>query len=242
MLEQGAASTASVLALGLIVGLRHAMEADHLAAVTAIVSERKSILGSSLVGGLWGLGHTLSLLAAGIAVLLLDFQIGERAGLALEFCVAIMLVGLGANAIRKLLAGGTLHTHEHRHGHHTHTHPHVHGHDPEPYAHTHHGLRLDKKPLLVGMMHGLAGSGAVMLLVLSTISSPVVGLIYIALFGIGSIGGMLVMSALISLPAYFTASRFARANWAVRMLAGVFSIGIGLFMAYEISFIERLFG
>jgi hypothetical protein len=242
MVEQGAVSTASLLALGLVVGLRHAMEADHLAAVTAIVSERKSVLGSSLVGGLWGLGHTLSLLAAGIAVLLLDFQIGDRTGLALEFCVAIMLIGLGANAIRKLLTGGTVHVHAHKHGHHTHTHPHVHGSSPEPEAHTHHGLRLDKKPLLVGMVHGLAGSGAVMLLVLSTIPSPVVGLIYIALFGIGSIGGMLVMSALISLPAYFTASRFARTNWVVRMLAGVFSIGFGLFMAYEISFVDRLFG
>jgi hypothetical protein len=242
MIEQGAVSTASALALGLVVGLRHAMEADHLAAVTAIVSERKSLLSSSLVGGLWGLGHTLSLLIAGIAVLLLDFKIGERTGLALEFCVAIMLIGLGANAIRKLLAGGTVHMHEHQHGPHTHTHPHVHDHSPEPAAHTHHGLRLDKKPVLVGMMHGLAGSGAVMLLVLSTISSPVIGLIYIALFGVGSIGGMLVMSALISLPTYFTAGRFARTNFAVRMLAGVFSIGIGLFLAYEISFVDRLFG
>lgn len=242
MVEQGAVTTASALALGLVVGLRHAMEADHLAAVTAIVSERKSLLSSSLVGGLWGLGHTISLLIAGIAVLLLNFRIGERAGLALEFCVALMLIGLGANAIRRLLAGGLIHMHEHKHGQRTHTHPHVHDHSPEPADHTHHGLRLDKKPVLVGMMHGLAGSGALMLLVLSTISSPVIGLIYIALFGIGSIGGMLLMSALISLPAYLTASRFARANFAVRMLAGAFSIGFGLFMAYEISFVDRLFG
>jgi ABC-type nickel/cobalt efflux system permease component RcnA len=242
MVEQGAISTASALALGLVVGLRHAMEADHLAAVTAIVSERRSLLSSSLVGGLWGVGHTASLLVAGIAVLLLDLRIGERTGLALEFCVALMLIGLGANAIRKLLSGGTVHMHEHHHGHHTHTHPHVHDHSPEPDVHTHHGLRLDAKPLLVGMMHGLAGSGALMLLVLSTISSPFVGILYIAIFGIGSIGGMLVMSALISLPAYFTANRFARANWAVRMLAGAFSIGFGLFMAYEIGFVDRLFG
>jgi len=241
MIEEGAVSTASVLTLGLVVGLRHAMEADHVAAVSAIVSERKGFWSSSLIGGLWGVGHTISLLIAGIAVLLLQFQISPRLELTLEFCVGIMLIVLGTNAIRKLIKGGTLHMHEHEHGGHRHLHPHIHESKPEPQEHTHHGFKLSARPVVVGMIHGLAGSGALMLLILSTISSPAVGLLYIVIFGIGSIGGMIIMSALIGLPVHFTAKNFSRANWAVRFLAGAFSLVFGLFMVYEIGFVEGLF-
>jgi hypothetical protein len=237
----GAASTASVLAFGLVLGLKHAVEADHLAAVTAIVSERKSVLGASLVGGLWGVGHTLSLLIAGIGVILFHLRIGERTALALEFCVGLMLVALGANALRKLARGGTLHLHWHRHGGHVHAHPHVHdGAGDGDVPHTHHGLRLSARPLLVGMVHGLAGSAALMLLVLSTISSPLAGLLYVLVFGVGSIGGMMLMSALVGLPLRLTAARFARAHLVVRCLAGLFSLGFGLLMVYEIGFKEGL--
>jgi len=241
MIEEGAVSTASVLTLGLVVGLRHAMEADHVAAVSAIVSERKGFWSSSLIGGLWGVGHTISLLIAGIAVLLLQFQISPRLELTLEFCVGIMLIVLGTNAIRKLIKGGTLHMHEHEHGGHRHLHPHIHESKPEPQEHTHHGFKLSARPVVVGMIHGLAGSGALMLLILSTISSSAVGLLYIVIFGIGSIGGMIIMSALIGLPVHFTAKNFSRANWAVRFLAGAFSLVFGLFMVYEIGFVEGLF-
>ncbi|MDQ3805731.1 MAG: urease accessory protein UreH, partial [Acidobacteriota bacterium] len=99
-------STASVLAFGFVMGVKHAVEADHLAAVSAIVSERKSLLGSALVGGLWGVGHTVSLLAAGVAVIALGVRVSERAALALEFGVGLMLAALGANALRKLARGG----------------------------------------------------------------------------------------------------------------------------------------
>lgn len=229
-------STASVLTFGLLLGLKHAVEADHLAAVTTFVSERKSILGASLVGGLWGAGHTLSLLVAGIAVILFHLRISERTALALEFCVGLMLVALGANALRKLLRGGTVHLHWHHHGTHVHAHPHVHDVPDEREApHTHHGLRLSARPFLVGMVHGLAGSAALMLLVLSTISSPVAGLLYILVFGIGSVGGMMLMSALVGLPLTLTANRFARAHFVVRCLAGIFSLGFGLFMVYQIG-------
>jgi sulfite exporter TauE/SafE len=95
-------------------------------------------------------------------------------------------------------------------------------------------LQLSARPLLVGMVHGLAGSAALMLLVLSTISSPAVGLAYIGVFGVGSIGGMIAMSALVSLPIHFTAGHFNRANKVVRMLAAIFSLGLGLLMAYRI--------
>jgi sulfite exporter TauE/SafE len=217
------------------------MEADHIAAVSAIVSERKDFWSSSIVGGLWGVGHTISLLIAGVAVLLLQFQISPRLELSLEFCVAIMLIILGVNALRKLINGGTIHMHAHEHGGHHHVHPHIHDNKPEPQAHTHHGFKLGVRPVLVGMVHGLAGSGALMLLILTEISSPVVGLLYILIFGIGSIGGMLLMSAFIGLPVHFTAKNFSRVNWAVRFLAGAFSLVFGLFMVYEIGFVEGLF-
>jgi sulfite exporter TauE/SafE len=237
----GSLSTASVLSYGFVLGLKHAVEADHLAAVSTIVSERKSLLGSALVGGLWGLGHTLSLLIAGIVVLFLHFEINERAALALEFCVGLMLVALGANALRKLARGGHIHLHAHRHGGRAHIHPHLHDGSPEPDPHTHHGLRLGARPLVVGMVHGFAGSAALMLMILSTISSPLVGLLYIVVFGLGSIGGMMLMSALVGLPAYLTAARFNRANLMMRGMAGLFSLSFGLFMVYEISFGKGLF-
>jgi ABC-type nickel/cobalt efflux system permease component RcnA len=240
--QGGTLSTASVLTFGLVFGLKHAVEADHLAAVSTIVSQRKSILSSSLVGGLWGVGHTISLLIAGVAVLVLHVKIGERTALALELCVALMLIALGANALRKIVRGGKLHLHSHHHGGHAHLHPHIHDQSVEPSNHTHHGLRFNARPILIGMVHGLAGSAALMLLVLSTVSSPGVGLLFIAVFGIGSIGGMLMMSALVSLPLHFTANRFNKTHRAVQVLAAIFSLGLGVMMVYEIGFLEGLFG
>ena len=242
MTETTTPTTASALAFGFVLGLKHAVEVDHLAAVSTIVSERKTLLGSMLVGGLWGIGHTVSLLIAGVAGILLHVEISERTALALEFMVGLMLVALGANALRKLWRGGHLHLHVHRHGGRAHIHPHIHDGSPETDSHTHHGFSLGVRPLFVGMVHGLAGSAALMLLVLSTISRPLVGLLYIIVFGVGSIGGMMIMSALVSLPVYLTATRFNRANLAMRGLAGLFSLGFGLFMIYEIGFAGRLFG
>ena len=237
----GSLSTMSMLAVGLVFGLKHAIEADHLAAVSAIVSERKSLLSSSLVGGLWGIGHTIALLIAGVVVLLLRIEIGERIAQALEFCVALMLIALGANALRKLARGGRIHLHAHQHGTLAHLHPHIHEGEPDTGAGAHHGLGLNARPLLVGMLHGLAGSAALMLLVLSTVSSRLAGLGYIIVFGVGSIAGMLVMSALVSLPIQITAAHFKQTNRIVRMLAAIFSLGFGLFMAYRIGFPNGLF-
>jgi sulfite exporter TauE/SafE len=234
-------SAAPVLAFGFVLGLKHAVEADHLAAVSAIVSERKSLWVSSLVGALWGIGHTIALLFAGVVVILFHFEIGERTERALEFAVGLMLIALGANALRKLARGGHVHLHAHRHGGREHIHPHVHDGAPDPDPHTHHGLRLGPRPLLVGMVHGLAGSAALTLLVLSTISSPAVGLLYLVVFGVGSAGGMMLMSALFGLPVYLTAARFTRAHLAVRCLAGLFSLSLGLFTVYEIGFVNGLF-
>lgn len=232
-------SALSLLSFGLLLGLKHAVEADHVAAVSTIVSERRGngIVSASLVGGWWGVGHTISLLAAGVAVIWLRFHITEGAAQALELVVAFMLVMLGANALRKLLTGSRIHLHLHRHGERWHAHPHMHDGHARHAAHdaeTHHGLRLGARPLAIGMVHGLAGSAALMLLVLSNISSPLLGLLYIGLFGTGSIGGMMLMSVLISLPAHLTTRYGTRAGAVLRGAAGLFSLGIGLFMVYEI--------
>lgn len=250
--------TLALLGFGLLAGVQHALDADHLAAVATIVSERKHWLSSSLVGGLWGIGHTLALLIAGVAVLVLRVKISPQIETGLEFCVGLMLVGLGGRALWKLARGGRLHWHEHQHGPRTHAHPHVHTNDGEhahpshahssasrefthaEREHSHHGLKLGPRPLFVGLVHGLAGSAALMLLGPLVTSSPAVGLTYIALFGIGSIGGMMIMSSLLGLPFHFTATRFSRANLIARTAAGLFSICFGLFMIYEKGFAEGL--
>lgn len=235
-----ATSIPAVLGLGFFLGLKHATEADHLAAVTTIVSGRKSIWNSALVGGLWGLGHTISLFIAGIFVLLLNFQISERAERALEFCVGLMLTILGLNVLRKLISGGLLHFHAHEHGGRKHVHPHVHEHAEDDQPHTHHGLSLSPRALIIGMVHGLAGSAALMLLVIPTIESRSVGLLYIVIFGVGSIGGMMLMSLLVSLPFRMTEFKFERVNRLMQVAAGVISISLGLWIVYEKGFSEGL--
>ena len=235
-----ATSIPAILGLGFFLGLKHATEADHLAAVITIVSGRKSIWNSALVGGLWGLGHTISLFVAGIFVLLLNFQISERTERALEFCVGLMLTILGLNVFRKLVKGGKLHFHTHEHGGREHVHPHIHESEPDE-AHTHHGLSLSPRALFIGMVHGMAGSAALMLLVIPTIDSRSLGLFYIVIFGVGSIGGMMLMSLLVSLPFRLTEFKFERINRLMQIAAGVISVSLGLWIVYEKGFSEGLF-
>lgn len=234
-------STITILLFGFLLGLKHAVEADHLAAVTTIVSERKSFFSSAIVGGIWGVGHTISLFVVGVFVLLLNFQINEKTERLLEFCVGIMLVFLGLNVIQKIIRGGSLHFHTHEHDKHTHAHPHIHDHTQLEEPHSHHGLTLSPRPLIVGLIHGLAGSAGLMLLMLPAIHSKTVGLIYILIFGLGSIGGMMLMSFLVGLPIHFTATRFNRANLLLRCAAGLLSVCLGLWIVYEKGFAEKLF-
>jgi sulfite exporter TauE/SafE len=232
-------SLSAVLALGVVFGLKHALEADHVAAVASIASERRSVVGSSLVGAWWGLGHTAALFGAGILVILFRVQISEDVARWLELCVAAMLVGLGTNALWKLSRAGQVHVHVHRHGGRVHVHPHLH---EQPHTHAralaqdrHHGVPGQARPFLVGMVHGLAGSAALMLLVASTIPSPGFGFVYIGAFGVGSIGGMIAMSTLVGLPATLTARRYTLANVALRAAAATFSICFGLMLAYRLG-------
>ena len=135
-----------------------------------------------------------------------------------------------------------MHFHAHEHAGRRHAHPHVHEKGEKDAPHTHHGLSFSPRALVVGMVHGLAGSAALMLLVLETIESKTIGLFYIIVFGVGSIGGMMLMSFLVGLPFYFTAARLDRFNLLLRGTAGVFSVGFGLWIVYEKGFSEGLFG
>ncbi|HEX8249200.1 MAG TPA: hypothetical protein VF599_13570 [Pyrinomonadaceae bacterium] len=235
-----AASTLAILGFGFLLGLKHATDADHLAAVSTIVTERRSLFGSAIIGGLWGLGHTISLFAAGIFVLLLNFKISEQTEKLLEFGVGVMLVLLGLNVLRKLFQGGRLHFHAHEHGERVHVHPHIHERAPDE-PHTHHGFSFSPRALIIGMIHGLAGSAALMLLIIPTIESQAVGLLYIIVFGIGSIGGMMLMSFLVGLPFALTAARFDRFNHILQSIAGLVSVALGLFIVYEKGITEGLF-
>ncbi|MGH7807250.1 MAG: hypothetical protein ACRENT_04085, partial [Thermodesulfobacteriota bacterium] len=209
----------ATLGLGFILGLKHALDADHVVAVSTIVSEHKSLSKSSLIGAFWGLGHTASLFLIGLVVILLRLTIPPKLALLMELGVAIMLVLLGSNIIWKFFKGKRLHGHTHEHDGLAHTHIHLHEGKEETHEHNH-LIKLGSKPFLVGMVHGVAGSAALMLLVLTTIPSPLAGLLYILIFGIGSVGGMLIMSSLISLPFVFTANRFAVTNERIKALAG----------------------
>src|SRR3989442_864856 len=189
-----------LLGLGLILGLRHALDPDHIAAVSTIVSESKSMRRSSLVGTFWGLGHTVSLLVAGIFVIVLKFEISPRLASWIEVVVALMLILLGGRSLLKSVRGFKVHVHQHSHDGTEHVHVHIHR-PGEQHKHRHrHLIKLGTRPFLIGLVHGMAGSGALTILVLATIPSALAGLVYMAVFGLGSIGGMFLMSALISVP------------------------------------------
>ncbi|HEV8593245.1 MAG TPA: hypothetical protein VGQ55_14160 [Pyrinomonadaceae bacterium] len=220
-------SSLAVLGIGFVLGLQHAIEADHLAAVSTIVSEKRNLWTASIVGGLWGVGHTISLFVVGALVILLKLQISGTVEARLEAIVGVMLVVLGLNALRKLFSTH-VHAHVHQHGEREHVHFHTHG---EGAVESHH--RFSPRSILIGMVHGLAGSAALMFLILQQISSPILGLLYILIFGLGSIGGMMAMSFIIGLPFHFTANRFDVLNKGIRLCAGIFSLGLGSFIVFE---------
>ena len=225
-----------LLGLGLILGLRHALDPDHIAAVSTIVSESRSVRRSSLIGTFWGVGHTMSLLIAGVLVIALKVRISDRAALWMEFAVALMLILLGLKAVLKPLRRWRIHVHQHAHGGGSHSHVHLHR-PSEEHAHKHrHLIRSGARPFLVGMVHGMAGSAALMILVLATIPSALAGLIYIAVFGLGSVGGMLIMSSLISLPFVFAQKHFKVLSDAMQLIVGLSSVTFGLFMAWQTGF------
>jgi len=234
-------STLAVLGIGLVFGLRHATEVDHVVAVSTIVSQHKNVLRSAAVGAMWGAGHTASLLVIGALVLLLRVAIPERVSGWLEFGVALMIIGLGISALwRALRRSSEVHVHQHSHDGQSHKHVHFHEkqtrHEPSSHsAHSHDVSRIGWKPLLIGTMHGVAGSGALTLLVLTQISSPWVGMLYLGIFGVGSIVGMLLMSGLIGLPFALTSRNLTHVHHRLQTVAAILSICFGLWYAYQTS-------
>ena len=243
MLENlGSLSVLAVLSIGLVFGLKHATEVDHVVAVSTIVSQHRNVFHSALVGGLWGIGHTVSLLVIAVVVLSLRVAIPERVSGWLELGVAIMIICLGISALRRALRkSGEVHVHQHSHNGLSHTHVHFHEEETrhEPVSHSQHShavSRLGWKPVLIGLMHGLAGSGALTLLVLTQISSSWTGFLYVATFGLGSIIGMLVMSGIIGLPFALASRRLTHVHQRIQTLAAVLSICFGIWYAYQTTF------
>lgn len=228
------ANILTALFLGLLLGVKHALDADHVVAVTTIVSRSGSILRSALVGLSWGIGHTLTLFAAGFGVLVLKLTIPDKMALSMEFAVGVLLVLLGVPLLKQLVVSRA-HIHPHQHMDKRHFHSHSHS-DTAGHEHTH--LR---RPLLVGMLHGLAGSGALTLLVLNTMPSVAQGLAFLLVFGVGSILGMLVFSGLISIPFKLTARLSLRLNLWVHGAAGFISIVLGLLIMWQTGFAGGLF-
>ncbi|HCX29628.1 MAG TPA: urease accessory protein UreH [Blastocatellia bacterium] len=235
----------ALLGLGLLFGLKHAAEVDHVVAVSTIVSEHRNVLRSALVGGLWGIGHTASLVVVGVLVLVFRIAIPPRAANWLEFAVALMIIGLGVVAVLRVLRKRA-DVHLHRHSHDGQSHVHIHFHEQRTEhagvapSHSHVISKLGFKPLLVGALHGLAGSAALTLLVLTQIQSVSLGLLYLTLFGVGSTLGMLLMSGVIGLPFALSGRRLTSINYGLQTLAGGLSIAFGLWYAYETAVINSL--
>lgn len=214
----------SLLGFGFLLGMRHAFDADHIAAVSTIISNHKSIRKSSLLGIFWGFGHTISLLAIGLLILLLKIKIPEKIALLLELIVGIMLLVLGINVLLTINKN-KIHLHKHKHG----IIEHIHFHSHKLTKYHHHEHIPFKQLLLIGLIHGIAGSAALTLLVLTTVNSILLGIIYILIFGVGSIIGMALISSIISLPFKLIPNNLQKTQRILRISTGLFSIVIGLF-------------
>lgn len=256
----------SILTLGFFLGMRHATDPDHVIAVTTLVTKGRTVWSAARFGVLWALGHTITILLVGGAIIVFGIVIPPRAGLSLEFLVAVMLIVLGLTNLKSIFADlqttvsalavspeRGIHWHAHAHGEYRHTHPHRHG----PDDHSHHEeppapswpdrwfgeltLYQAVRPVVVGVVHGLARSAALALLVLTTISSPAWGVGYLLVFGLGTIVGMMLITAAIGAPFAYTARRFTRIHRYLGLASGVLSLVFGLILAYEIGIVGGLF-
>jgi ABC-type nickel/cobalt efflux system permease component RcnA len=256
-------SFSAIVLLGFFLGMRHATDPDHVIAVTTIVARQRTSSGAAAIGAAWGVGHTMTILVVGGGIIVFGWVIPPRLGLSMELCVGVMLIALGMmNLVRWRPRAGPeanagrhspSHSHAHQHGDYVHTH--THGHEPETHPHAPDRTPLGwldrhlgslgtyqlARPLVVGVVHGLAGSAAVALLVLATIRNPAWALLYLVVFGLGTILGMMLMTVLIVVPFAHGDRRSVRASRVLRVASGVLSIAFGLFVAYRIGFADGLF-
>lgn len=228
----------SILVLGVLMGMRHALEADHLAAVATLATRTRSVRAALLQGAAWGLGHTLTLFVVGGACLLLGATVPEPLARRLELVVGLMLVLLGSQVLWRMWRR-RIHVHVHQHGDgvaHVHAHRHASAevHDERQHEHAH-SRALPLRAVVVGIVHGLAGSAALLLLTVLSVGSFWTGLAYIALFGVGSLIGMAVLGTVIAVPLHASARRFGRLHQGLEALVGLITIGIGARLIYELS-------
>ena len=254
------AQLVSMAFLGFFLGMRHATDPDHVIAVTTIVSRERRIGRAAGIGILWGLGHSVTIFMVGGAIVLFDVVIPARIGLTMEFFVAAMLMLLGVLSISAIVRSFRRAPYQdapevHHHTRVEYVHGQPHGQGADGYEHAENatkaarldswfgGLALSEalRPLAVGVVHGLAGSAAVALLVLTTIRDGTWGIVYLVIFGTGTIAGMMLITAAISLPFAYTSRRLAGFNRSLGVAAGVLSVGFGLFLIYQIGFVDGLF-
>ncbi|MGA2214179.1 MAG: sulfite exporter TauE/SafE family protein [Bryobacteraceae bacterium] len=220
----------TVLLVGLFLGMRHSTDPDHVVAVSTIVSRQGSIRSSATIGLLWGLGHTLTIFLVGSAIIIFGVVIPPRLGLSMEFCVALMLVLLGVLNLTGVMRWITERFTP------------VQRSEVKPRASVGKlGLFQTIRPFAVGLVHGLAGSAAVALLVLSTIKSPLWSTAYLLVFGFGTMLGMMLMTAAISMPFVYTGKAFFQINRYMIALSGFASLAFGIFLVYHIGFVDGLF-
>ncbi|MCX5767777.1 MAG: high-affinity nickel-transport family protein [Gemmatimonadetes bacterium] len=203
--------------LGFLLGLKHATDADHVVAVTAIVARERTFRRAAWIGGLWGIGHSLTVFVVGGAIVVFRLVIPPRVGLGLEFGVALMLILLGFSNLRGSSADAASHTHPH----------------PHPFN--------PRRPVMVGIVHGLAGSAAVAILVLTAIPDTWWALAYLLVFGVGTIVGMMVVTGLLAAPAVYAGERMVQFQRGIRLAAGTLSVVFGLLLAREIVINGGLF-
>jgi hypothetical protein len=218
-------SLLSVLALGLFLGMRHATDADHVVAMTTLVTRQRNTRAAMLLGALWGAGHGLTLLVVGGVIILLGVAVPPRLGLALELGVGLMLIALGALNLRTT-ARRLRHVHDHGTA------------NGAPAR----GFRS----FLIGVVHGLAGSAAIALLVLSSIRDAGWAFVYLGFFGVGTVAGMMLLTTALSLPLAAASRRFGGSGAQVERwlgnVTGAVSVAFGLFLVYQIGFVDGLFG
>lgn len=222
-----------ILTLGFLLGMHHALEADHIAAVSSIAARRSGVREIVKHGLTWGIGHTITLFLFAGAALLLGQMISDHLAKWLEFAVGVMLVVMGGYVLWQLRRD-RIHFHGHVHDGVTHFHAHSHRAESMPHeqsAHEHeHGFRW--RTLLVGLIHGMAGSAALLVIAMSQVSNPVYGLLYLILFGLGSMIGMGALSAIIAVPLAISARSLTWANRALQVVVGIVTVGIGASTIY----------
>jgi high-affinity nickel permease len=256
----------AVIGVGFLLGVRHATDPDHVIAVTTIVSRQRNVRHAGLIGALWGIGHTITIFLVGVAIILFNLTIPPRIGLAMELAVGLMLIFLGVlnltgvtqwvthrfTPVHKHAEAGIVHSHVHEHE--GTFHEHVHSHGPAIHMHLDQrpegtfqtvsqrlGLYQFLRPLTVGLVHGLAGSAAVALLVLTAIRDPRWAIVYLLVFGLGTIAGMMLITMIIGAPFAYTGKRFAPLNRGLGFASGLISIAFGLFITFQIGFVAGLF-